>query len=212
LQADERFRDTPTCDFAVERESGRIELLECKRFHSGTNKDGNGVASAVAKLSDRIPDAVKQLRSSAAVIGAERCDQHLLIDIAAYGGSTRITPVGELEIEETGLAADEVQAIAAAIMPLIADLHKVTLCWHSHLKINGRYRAIVQRAESPLVRRDHMLNYAGWTVEAYPQRNLEYREIRVSSIARSLSWIVASYNNLSSPEAFFTVGPEVRLG
>ena len=205
LQNDERFRNRPACDFAIERPSGRLELLEAKRFHPAATDSGNDLSSAIDRLAQRVPDAIAQLESTAEVIGSERCDRHLLIDVTAYGRMPRISKQGDLTIEETDLTPDALRAIAESIEPLGVGLDRLTLCWNSYVKIDGRYGGIVHRTHSPRSVSDQMLDYTGWTVEAYPMRRLEYREMRVSSVARSISWIVASYNNLYSPETFYTI-------
>lgn len=51
-------------------------------------------------------------------------------------------------------------------------------------------------------------NYGGWTIEFYPsgERTNEYRELRVSSVARTQAWIKASW--YSCTNKLLTVGPE----
>lgn len=210
LQNDQRFRDRRACDFAIERPSG-LELLEAKRFHPAVGEHDNDIASAISKLTARLPDALEQLTSTAAVIGKERCKRHLLVDVTAYGQMPRSSKQGGLAIEETGLAPGELKVILDAIEPVTVGLDKLTLCWNSYVKLDGRYRAIVHRTHSRLPANAEMLEYVGCTVEAYPLRRLEYRELRVSSVARDLSWLVASYNSLYSPETFSSIGPEVRV-
>jgi hypothetical protein len=206
LQDDSRFSGKRSCDFALSRANGRTELLECTRVHPASSQGSTNLQALITKIADRLPDKISQLRSSACVIGVPNCNQHLLIDISAYARTVKSKMYGAVEVEVTGLQKSELATIAAALNPYCEGLAQVTLCWHELVRLNGMYRAIIQQTRTLLDKQPdtEVLRYAGWTVEGYPMSKAEYREFRVSTTARSLDWIVTSYNNLSSPETFYT--------
>lgn len=214
LQDDPRFKNQRACDFRLRRGNGRSELLECKRVHPITDQIGDPVQGVIAKIIDRLPDGIDQLRRTAAVIGTDVCDQHLLVDISAYAGSSLRTMCGAVQVDVGGFQEEQLSEITARIAPQCTGLARLTLCWHAPIKLDGMYRAIIQRSKVVFGqgRAPGLLHCEGWTVEGYPMSNTEYREFRVSSVARSLDWIVASYNSMSSPETFIKFGPKQRVG
>lgn len=211
LDSDRRLKNGPSCDFAIERSNDRLELIECKRFRPERAADTRSRDALFEKLSSRIPSAADQLNVTAVALGAAKCDTHLLVDITAYTDPV-ITSYSLAEATEVGgLDGSAVAAIRTELTTLGSGVDKITLCWHAPVTIAGRFRAIVQRATTVVDSKPEMLNYAGWTVEAYPLQRAEYRELRVSAVARSLAWILTTFRGLSSPETFVKMGPITRV-
>lgn len=207
LESDLRLKGSRSCDFAIERSKNRLELLECKRFRPEHTPQTGSIDALIGKLRSRVPDAADQLKVTAKVLGATQCDTHLLIDITAYSDLVAASSsVGEAT-EFGGFPDETISGLRAELTTLGVGIDKVTLCWHAPVKIAGRFRAIVQRVTTVVDSKPvKMLDYSGWTVEAYPLGS-EYREFRVSAVARSVEGILTSFRNLSSPETFFTTGP-----
>jgi hypothetical protein len=213
LRDDPRFKNRRACDFCLPRSNSRFELLECKRVHSATDQISDSIEPVVAKIIDRLPNAIDQMERTADVLGKDVCDLHLLIDISAYTGHWQTTKCCEVQVEVGGFNEEQLPRIALAVAHHCGKLSRLTLCWYAAVKLDGRYRAIIQRSkivfgETPTTA---LLDYKGWTVEGYPRSNEEYCEYRVSGIARTIDWIVSSFNSLSSPETFVKAGPMIRV-
>lgn len=206
LKADIRFRDIEACDFAIERPTGRTELLECKRVHPQASTLDDRIQATTSKLITIIPGAVNQLRSTAEVIGRHAADLHLLLDIGAYSGASRTVPDDHDIFEIGGFDDEEIDRVIKGIAPLCDGLAQVTVCWHMPITINGIPHAIVQRTRRLIIDPgDRSLNgYPGWTVELIPMGPSGRRELRIAASARPLDSILTEYRNLSSPGTFAT--------
>jgi hypothetical protein len=73
---------------------------------------------------------------------------------------------------------------------------KITLCWTNIIKNNGLIIAIIQNTKQINVTENKPLfNYSGHTIEMYPSKtnNELISQFRISSTARSFSWIKVSW-------------------
>jgi len=216
LRASNRVDGRRVCDFLVTLGTGGSDLLECKRYHPEKTAS-DPVAAATIKILDRLPGAADQLSQSATTLNAVAACRHLLIDIAAYCGAATVIEAGGVPVEVLGFDQGQIDLVLDAVVPNLPAgpqrIDKVSLCWRNSLNIGGGPCAIVQHVSSRAVAGcSSVFEYGGWTVEAYPLRASKYRELRVSTVPRSISWIVTTFNNLFSPETFFTIGPEEQVG
>jgi hypothetical protein len=163
----------------------------------------------------RVDDAADQLRQSADVLKNASCCRHLLTDVSGYCTHDREAPVASKTVVVRGFNDDEIAGVGAALIDRLPEgdrrIDKMTLCWRNVTFVDGVAVAIAERALS-VVRPNvtSIFNYSGWTVEGYPHRQSAYRDLQLSHGARSLDWIVTSFNNRSSPETFFKGGDEIR--
>ena len=90
-----------------------------------------------------------------------------------------------------------------------ADIDFVTLCWSEVYVFENKPRATTYRSETFSIEgyKSKFANYGGWTIEFYPlgKKTNEFKELRISSIARSQAWIKASWH--SCIDNLITFGP-----
>ena len=148
LQTEARFQSRRSCDFAIVRPSSRTELLECKRLHihPENNRPHKRLEEVTSKITQLLPEAHDQLKSTADIIGPKDCDLHLLIDITAYADSHHVIQKPANQVKLRGFHDNDLELIAFEITPMCNEFTQVTLCWHSLVWIDGLYRAIVQKS------------------------------------------------------------------
>jgi len=213
LRYDSRFKNKQVCDFALQASNGLLELLECKRVHPVVQPKNNQTATAAKKVLARLAQTTNQLKNTASVLGASWAYKHALFDVSAYAVERREKQMKTGHLSVVGFSCEEINQIYQALISAqdkhLQVLDKITLCWRKVVFINKRPTAIIQDTSSYRFNTniDGLLNYEGWTVEGYPKKSSEYAELRVSKTVRTLAWIQTTYNNLSSPETFSSIGP-----
>jgi hypothetical protein len=94
----------------------------------------------------------------------------------------------------------------------IKDIDRMSLCWNRYLVIQGYPRVLLQSVYHLNKREKIRHKYFGWTFEAYPiSSNKGIGEIRISKKARPWSWLLTTFNSLSSPGTFMKVGLEEKF-
>jgi len=214
LRYDSRFKNKQVCDFALKSSNSSVELLECKRVHPEKLPKKNQPTMAVEKILSRLTKAINQLENSACVLKASHTCKHVLFDVSAYAAiKGRAVKMKTDSLFVVGFRLEEIDKIHQLLVisqdKLSPILDKITICWREVIFIDGRPTAIIQNVNTHNLKPkiDGLLKYEGWTVEGYPKKSSKYAEFRVSNTARSLAWIKTTYNNLSSPETFYTIAP-----
>jgi hypothetical protein len=216
LRDDPRFSNSRVCDYAINGNNDKFELLECKRIHPEGSLSLNPVQDVITKIRSRLPSAIDQLERTSHVshvFGNSLCVKHALIDISGYSGGQEKVSSHSVNLVLGGFQQNDICAIESAVASNCIGLDRLTLCWYTPIWIDGKIRAILQQTKSifqSTVKVD-LFNYEGWTVEGYPLSQAEYREFRVLSRVKSLDSIAISYENMSNPQTFWTTGPEEKL-
>ncbi len=199
-------KDSKTCDFLLGN-NGQSTLVECKRFHSTTESTSQPelVEKIVKKITDRIGEIVCQFESTELFLGIGQFDRHVVLDISSYGKDCERyfddhIIVGLLGSEEISQVISQIEACS------ISGVDEITLCWSELFLFESKPRAYVFRTAPLKINESSqsIFRYSGWTIEFYPlgKKTNEFLELRVSSTARSQSWIKTSW--LSSTDNLAT--------
>jgi len=206
-------KNNQACDFLLEDKRNRI-LIECKRIHSLKEAKNNNdlVTSIVEKSIIRIRNSILQFESTAKFLNANSYNRFLVLDVSAYGkncirylGDNSI--VGLLESKEIKQIITDLQRYK------IEGIDEIILCWSELYVFENKPRTFVFRTTPLKINKDtpSLFSYEGWTIEFYPlsKRTNEFKELRISAIARSQAWIKASW--YSCTDNLIDFGPEETL-
>jgi len=199
------------CDFLVTHTGALPTLIECKRIHPaiGGKSITETMSEVKTKALDKTGDAKTQFASTEKFLGNGPYYRLVVFDISSYGdtfGSEDMSIIGFKEKSD--------------ISSLVSDLQKepptgideICICWSNLYYFEGAPRVLAYYTK-PLnfSSRTGAVNYQGWTVEFYPVgKNTEkYRELRVSNVGRSSSWVITSWRNLT--DNLLTYGPEEHM-
>ncbi len=191
-------KESKACDFLLKSENGLSILAECKRVHSSIaiNNPEELVERVINKATNWVANAINQFESTEKFLGSNKYYRYLVFDISDYGKDcTHVfndyTIVGLLD-------NDEISRIIPAFEALkIEGIDEIVFCWSNLYLFEGKPRALAYYT-IPL-KTNHKANvtlgYSGWTIEYYPmgKQTEEYRELRISSIARAPAWIRTSW-------------------
>ena len=119
-------------------------------------------------------------------------------DISAYGKNC-ISDLGDYNIVGV-LESKEIKQIIADLETYkFAGIDEITFCWSELYVFEDRPRTFAYRTTPFKINKNtpSLFNYEGWTIEFYPlgKKTNEFKELRISSIARSQAWIKASWNS-----------------
>lgn len=202
------------CDFLVTHTSAPPTLVECKRIHPAMGgKSITEIMSEVKrKALDKADEAREQFASTEKVLGNGPYYRLVVFDISSYGDtlSQRNQNMSVIGFKEK-----------PSIESLASDLQKkppggideICVCWSNVYYFKDAPRVIAYYTK-PLNFSNSSaghVNYQGWTVEFYPlgRNTEEYKELRVSSVGRSCSWITASW--ASTTDNLLTYGSEEHI-
>lgn len=184
------------CDFLLEHD-GNQALIECKRIHS-TKEDKNLIESIKEKSYYWRDKAISQFESTEKSLNSNNFCRHLILDISDYGKNCKNNfgdyyTVGLSESEEIKQVIDGLKSYGSS------KIDEITICWSVLYVFEGKPRAFVYRTVPLKINRhtSGLFNYEGWTIEFYPlgKETNEFRELRISSIARTDAWIKASWHS-----------------
>jgi len=213
ISKDLRFivpKNLQACDFLLEGKGNQI-LVECKRVHSIKEiKDNNDlITNIVNKSVNLIDKSIPQFKSTEKFLNENHYYRHLILDISAYGENC-IRYFGDHNIVGL-LESKEIKQIIAVLETYkLAGIDEITLCWSELYVFEDKPRTFVYRTTPFKINKDtpSLFNYEGWTIEFYPlgKKTNEFKELRISSIARSQAWIKTSWH--SCIDNLITFGPE----
>lgn len=196
------------CDFLLESKGQKKILVECKRIHS--TKKFRSYDELIEIISKKtvgwVEKSLDQIESTEDFFNEGRTERHVLVDVSSFGKNCHrdfgdCTIIGLLSQQEIKDVAENVKKYCAA------DVDCITLCWSEVYIFENKPRAIAYRSETFSINNSKVVfvNYGGWTVEFYPsgKQTSEFKELRISKVARSKDWIKASW--LSCTDNLFTV-------
>jgi hypothetical protein len=190
-------KNLQACDFLLEDKKNQT-LVECKRVHSIKEfKDNNDLITSIVKKSvSWIDKSVSQFESTAEFLNENNFHRHLILDISAYGKNC-ISHFGDHTIVGL-LESKEIKQIIADLETYeFAGIDEITFCWSELYIFEDKPRTFAYRTIPFKINKDthSLFNYEGWTIEFYPlgKKTNEFKELRISSIARSQAWIKASW-------------------
>lgn len=201
------------CDFLVLSPSALPTLVECKRIHPamGGKSITETMSEVKAKAFSKTGKAKTQFASTEKFLGNGPYYRLVVFDISSYGDTFT---QGNKDMSVIGFEEK------LGIDSLVSDLQKepptgideICICWSNLYYFKGAPRVLAYYTK-PLnfSRRTGPVNYRGWTVEFYPVgKNTEkYKELRVSSVGRSSSWVITSWR--STTDDLLTYGPEEHM-
>lgn len=198
-----------SCDFLIEGNGNQI-LVECKRIHPIKEiKSIDLIINIIKKSESIIKDAILQFKSMEKCLKKTNSHRHLILDISAYG-ENRIKEDENYNI--IGLSeSKEIKQIInhfKAHNPIGIDV--ITFCWSEIYIFENKPRVLVYRTTPFKINNNtpNLFNYDGWTIEFYPsgKKVNEFKELRISSIARPQSWIELQWYSCS--DNLLIIGPE----
>ena len=201
------------CDYAITTAIG-LELIECKRIHSSISLEGDIENNLIRKLNTHFESANDQLQQTEKHFTDVKC-RHLLIDISSYDQTQEESLLATTKVVVSGFNAELVSSIGKKIIndwnQSLRNIDRITLCWRNFVTINGKVIAVIQNSISFKINQSSVsgFEYSGWTAEGYPLNNDEYRELRLSNNARTVDWLVTSFNNMKDPSSFYKVSKPV---
>ncbi len=200
------------CDFLVTHTGTSHTLVECKRIHPATG--GKSIAETMPKVKtkalDKTDEARVQFANTEKFLGNGPYYRLLVFDISSYGDSftQRNKDVSVIGFKEK-----------SDIDSLVSDLQKepptgideICICWSNLYYFEGAPRVLAYYTKPLNFSRTGAVNYQGWTVGFYPigQNTEKYKELRVSNVGRSSSWVIASWK--STTDNLLTYGPEEHM-
>jgi hypothetical protein len=191
------------CDFLLDH--GQVaELIECTRIHphprTEVTRDG-----FVQKLASKISKKKIQLDNTSKDLDGEVI-RHLYIDVSGYGTLSRnyrkVSKVSKIGFNQ----ADLEELVDDFPESIFNDIEAITFCWNN-LYQTDEYGPIGHSANSCTVPSNYKgMEYAGWSIMGYPKskESIPFREMRISTTARSIEWISTTFNNLSDSGSFWT--------
>ncbi len=188
----------PACDFQVKGNGISPTLIECKRIHPSREIKGREelIRHIIAKAQKRINSSLEQFSSSEKFLKDGEHLWHLILDLSEYG-KDRFTSFEDCTILGL-LDTDEIQDVVKHLDEVeVGGLDEITICWSNVIYFEKKPRALVYNTFHKIIGtpREPPLNYKGWTIEFYPFSRCfnEYRDLRISSVARSRDWIRVSW-------------------
>ena len=201
------------CDFLVESKVSQ-SLVECKRLHFTVdfNSFNDLIAHMAKKMFSYIDKAVLQFEETEDFLKLENCSRHLILDFSAYGKDC-LNSFQDYEIVGLLQTKGIKNMVEALSRNTIDGIDEITLCWSEMTLFDSKPRAFTYRTVPVQINNliPSLFSYDGWTIEFYPSgiKKYDYRELRISSTARSHAWIKASW--YSSTDNLLTYGPVVKL-
>ena len=200
-------KNMQACDFLLEH-NGNQTLIECKRVHSVNDDDNDLIKSIIKKSLYWIGKAIPQFESTEKFLNGNNFYRNLILDISAYGKDC-INNFGDHYIVGL-LEPEEIKQVIADLKTYeFSGIDEITLCWSELYVFEGKPRTFVYRTVPLKINQDtpSLFNYEGWTIEFYPsgKETNEFKELRISSIARTQAWIKASWH--SCIDNLITWGP-----
>ena len=190
-------KNLQSCDFLLEGKRNKT-LVECKRVHFINEiKDNNDLITNIEKKSiDWINKSIPQFESTEKFLNEKNYYRHLILDISAYGKNC-ISDFGDYNIVGL-LESKEIKQIIANLETYeFAGIDEITFCWSELYMFEDKPRTFVYRTTPLKINKKtpSLFNYEGWTIEFYPleKKTNEFKELRISSVARSQAWIKASW-------------------
>jgi|GEM_PF-6100288 len=191
-------RGRSACDFLLENKGQKKILVECKRIHSTKDFDSyDEFIKAISKKSvGWVEKSLDQIESTENYFDEGRAERHVLIDVSSFGKKLHrdfrdCTIIGLLSRYEIKDIIKNIKEFC------VVDIDCVTLCWSEVYVFENKPRAIAYRSETFSINdfKTMFANYGGWTVEFYPlgKQTSEFKELRISKVARSKDWIKASW-------------------
>ena len=185
------------CDFLIKNGDKNI-LIECKRIHSNKTYDSydDFIINISKKCVGWIESALDQIESTENFINEGKSERHVLVDISSFGKTIHN------EFDQYSLIGLQQESDIAKIIENIkehcgVDIDCVTICWTGTYIFEKKPRVIVYKSNSFSLTENlpNFVNYGGWTVEFYPlgKQTDEFKELRISKIARSDDWIKLSW-------------------
>jgi hypothetical protein len=202
-------KDLQACDFLLESRTNHT-LVECKRVHSVNEFiDTHDLITNIAKKSFYwIDESLSQFESAEKFLNESDNYRHVILDISAYGRNC-ISDFGDHSIVGLLETKEIIQLISIFEATEIVGIDEITFCWSELYMFEDKPRTFVYRTAPFKINKDtsSLFNYEGWTIEFYPsgKKTNEFKELRISSIARSQSWIKASWH--SCIDNLVTFGP-----
>jgi len=203
------------CDFKIEGDNVRPTLVECKRKHPAANE--KSYSETIPKVIQNIvtgpiSKARKQFKDTEERLNEGKFYKLLILDIASYG-SDSVLELEDMKIIGLQKDTDIDSTIDELKQHSISGIDEIIICWSNVYLFGGIPRALVYYTHPFHFshRKKNKIDYQGWTVELYPtgKQLHEFRELRISSIARSRSWIRASW--YSQTDSLLTYGTEEFL-
>jgi len=197
------------CDFLVESKIGQ-SLVECKRLHFTVdfNSFSDLVDHMAKKTFSYIDKAILQFDATEDFLKLENCSRHLILDLSAYG-KDYLNSFQDYEIMGLLQTSGIQDMVKVLTKKKIDGIDEITLCWSEMTLFDSKPRAFAYRTVPVQMNNlvPSLFSYDGWTIEFYPSgiKKYDYRELRISSTARSQAWIKASW--YSSTDNLITFGP-----
>jgi hypothetical protein len=219
LALDSRLKEQPgrLCDYAIPPKDSDIELVECKRIHPHplTNSSFEDLADKIVdKANNEAGVQFSETEKKLSQEGKRIFCKNFLLDISYYSNLEAKKVYNGFEV--SGFAKEEIDQIKSLVLSRNVNkglLDRIMLCW-SQVVYKGELPIAIQQQVVPMLLNDQakdIINYQGWTVEAYPRREdlCSIVETRVSTCARGLPWIKAGYH--SETDSLLKWGREERL-
>jgi hypothetical protein len=219
LALDSRLKEPRSrlCDYAIPPEDSDIELVECKRIHPHPLK-----SSSFEDLADKIVDKTNneagvqfsETEKKLSQQGKRIFCKNFLLDISYYSNPEAKKVDNGFEV--SGFAKEEIDHIKDLVLSRSVNkglVDRIMLCW-SQVVYKGELPIAIQQQVVPMLLNEQakdIVNYQGWTVEAYPRKEdlRSIVETRVSTCSRGLPWIKAGYH--SETDSLLKWGYEERL-
>jgi len=203
-------KNLQSCDFLLEGKRNKT-LVECKRVHSIKDIKDNDelITNIVEKSVNWINKSISQFESTSKFLNENNYYRHLILDISAYGKNC-INDFGDHAMVGLLESKEIKQVIADLETCEFAGIDEITFCWSELYMFEGKPRTFAYRTTPFKINKDThgLFNYEGWTIEFYPlgKKTNEFKELRISSIARSQTRTKASWH--SCIDNLLTYGPE----
>jgi hypothetical protein len=187
------------CDFKIEADSNKYDLVECKRKYPSNPNSSFSEDRILQKIMKTLSDAKNQLLSTETFFVGKgelkaNC-KHLLIDITGYS-ETLSWSQNSFKICGFNFDRNIQPLIHRLLGKTISDIDQITLCWTNIIKNNDLIVAkTLNTTQVSITDKIPLFNYDGFTLETYPNHNNHklISQFRISSTARSFSWIKASW-------------------
>lgn len=199
------------CDFRVGR-----TLVECKRIHLGVADSHyiDIVGKLERKIREKATYSCAQFTATQQHYAEGRLPTLLVVDGSSYGDNT-IEQHDNLQViglrKQTDIAG--LQGMLSTAAEPWPD--RLVFCWTNLHIFDGVPCALTYSTQEMGVGATDTDREGdtGWTVEFYPfgERLSPYRELRISSVVRSQSWITATGNWLLHNADCYSVGPVEHL-
>lgn len=193
------------CEFIIEQNNEKTQIVEAKKLTSCRTED-----KLVRNFRNHYKKAVKQFNNTSKVLNLENTVSHLIVDISRFSRTESKIEHEKRQIQTTGLTTEEIQKAKKLLGNEIPspDIDQITLVANQTYEVEGKPRAIIQRAET-ITEDDDVTDYEGWTVSgltgyltAAPVKSLE-----IHSEAKPQKWLTFGQDGFDG-NAFTWSGPE----